>query len=203
MTIEFLLTAFVVVATPGTGTVYTIAMGLTHGRRAAVVAALGCTVGIVPQMAAAILGLAAVLHGSEKVFMIIKLAGVVYLVYMAIAMLRAGGGGGLGNAPARKSSGGIILQAILINLFNPKLSLFFLAFLPQFVDPAAENALTLMAVDSLVFMGMTFAVFALYGLFAASMRRRVMERPQVLAWVRRGFAAALLAMSAKLAIAGR
>lgn len=203
MTIEFLLTAFVVVATPGTGAVYTIAMGLTHGRRATVVAALGCTAGIVPHMAAAILGLAAVLHGSEKAFMVIKLAGIVYLVYMAIDMLRAGGGGGLGGAPARKSSGGIILQAILINLLNPKLSLFFLAFLPQFIDPAAENALALMVVDSLVFMAMTFVVFALYGLFAASMRRRVVERPQVLAWMRRGFAAAFLAMSAKLALSER
>lgn len=201
MTLEFLVTAFIVVATPGTGAIYTIAMGLMRGRRMSIVAAFGCTLGIVPHMAAAILGLAAVLSSSEQAFMILKLAGIVYLIYMAIDMLRAGGGSGLGKTDTRQSATGIVVQAVLINLLNPKLSLFFLAFLPQFVDPSAEGAVALMIVDSLVFMLMTFVVFALYGLFAASLRDRVVERPSVLAWIRRIFAAAFLAMAAKLALA--
>ncbi|MBO3761018.1 LysE family translocator [Ciceribacter sp. L1K22] len=201
MTLEFLVTAFIVVATPGTGAIYTIAMGLMRGRSMSIVAAFGCTLGIVPHMAAAILGLAAVLSSSEKAFMILKLAGIIYLIYMAIDMLRAGGGGGLGKPDTRQSGTGIVMQAILINLLNPKLSLFFLAFLPQFVDPSAEGAVSLMIADSLVFMLMTFVVFAIYGLFAASLRDRVVERPNVLAWIRRVFATAFLAMAAKLALA--
>lgn len=204
MSPEFLVTALIVVATPGTGALYTIATGLSRGPRQSLVAAFGCTLGIVPHMAAALTGLAAVLHGSPFAFNLIKTCGVAYLAYMAFGLItsKASPAGGP-EASGERGAAAIILRAILINLLNPKLSLFFLAFLPQFIDPAAPDALGLMVEASLVFMGLTFAVFALYGLFAASIRRRVVERPQVATWLNRSFGAAFLAMATKLALAQR
>ena len=86
MTVAFLVTTLVVVATPGTGAVYTIGAGLARGRRASLIAALGCTVGVVPHMIAAITGLAAVLNASAVAFQTLKLLGVAYLLYMAVRM---------------------------------------------------------------------------------------------------------------------
>src|SRR5215208_2055314 len=88
MTLAFLITSFVVVASPGTGVLYTLAAGLSRGARASIVAALGCTLGIVPHMAAAITGLAALLHASAVAFQVLKYLGVAYLLYMAVATMR-------------------------------------------------------------------------------------------------------------------
>ena len=202
MSIEFLLTALVVVASPGTGVLVTLAAGLSRGARAAVVAALGCTLGIVPHMLAAVTGLAALLHASALAFEAIRTAGVAYLLYMAWMTLRESGPLRVEADGAPRTDREAILSAILVNLLNPKLSIFFFAFLPQFVGPG-ENALPRMVELSLVFMAMTFGVFALYGAFAASVRDRIISRPGVLAWMRRTFAAAFVALGAKLALAER
>ena len=203
MSLEFLVTALIVVATPGTGALYTIATGLSQGPRQSIVAAFGCTLGIVPHMAAALTGLAAVLHGSPLAFEVVRTAGVAYLAYMAYGLITAKSGATALETPAPDSALRIVVKAILINLLNPKLSLFFLAFLPQFVDPAAPDALLRMGNASLVFMGLTFAVFAVYGLFAAHLRRHVVERPRIAVWINRSFGAAFLAMATKLALAQR
>jgi len=203
MTPEFLLTSLVVVISPGTGVLYTLAIGLTQGWRASLAAAFGSTLGIVPHMAAAILGLAAVLHTSALAFQLLKWAGVVYLLYMAWHTLREGGGLTVDQARPPKPSGAVIGEAVLLNLLNPKLSLFFLAFLPQFIH--ADESAPLLAMLSLsgVFMAMTLVVFAGYGLGAAAVRREVGQRPQLLVWLRRSFAAAFVLLGAKLATAER
>ena len=202
MSIEFLLTALVVVASPGTGVLVTLAAGLSRGARAAVVAALGCTLGIVPHMLAAITGLAALLHASALAFEAIRYAGVAYLLYMAWMTLREHGALRVEAEAAPRRDRDVILSAILANLLNPKLSIFFFAFLPQFVGPGAD-ALPRMVELSLVFMAMTFGVFALYGVFAASVRARIISRPGVLGWMRRAFAAAFVALGARLALTER
>ncbi|AZQ34610.1 MULTISPECIES: LysE family translocator [Streptomyces] len=199
MSLAFLLTTLVVVATPGTGVVYTLAAGLSRGRRASVVAAFACTLGIVPHMLATITGLAALLHASATAFQILKYAGVAYLLYMAWAMLRDKDAIAVDEGAAPLSSGRVIVRGVLINILNPKLTMFFLAFLPQFVDPGAANALPRMLALSAVFMAMTFAVFAAYGVLAASVRDHVISRPRVMAWLRRTFAGAFVALGAKLA----
>jgi threonine/homoserine/homoserine lactone efflux protein len=203
MSLAFLLTSLLVCVSPGTGVLYTVGVGLSHGMRASLVAAFGCTLGVLPSMAAAILGLAAVLHTSAVAFAAIKYAGVVYLLYMAWGTLRERGALSLQPQTTAASPGRIIGTAVLINILNPKLSIFFLAFLPQFI--AADEARPLLAMTwlSLVFMAMTFAVFVVYGLFAAALRDRVLSRPHVLAWLRRGFAAAFVALGVKLAFAER
>jgi threonine/homoserine/homoserine lactone efflux protein len=207
MSLDFLLIALVIVATPGTGMIYTVAAGLSRGARASVVAAFGCTLGIVPHMLAAITGLAALLHASALLFDLVKYAGVAYLLWMALQMWRDRGTlrlspGDAGTAP-RRSFWQVTVEAIVINLLNPKLSIFFFAFLPQFVSPGDPAVLTAMLGLSAVFMAMTFVVFVLYGLFAAGVRDHVLARPRVLLWLRRSFAAAFVALGAKLAVAER
>ncbi|WP_050426032.1 LysE family translocator [Bradyrhizobium tropiciagri] len=203
MTWSFLLTTLIVVASPGTGVLYTLAVALTRGSRASVAAAFGCTLGIVPQMIAAMLGLAAILHTSAMAFAALKWGGVVYLLYMSWQALRERGALAVDTEIKPRSSGRVIVTAILINILNPKLSIFFLAFLPQFIAVDDPHPLTRMGELSFVFMAMTFAVFAVYGLFAASVRDRVITRPKVMAWLRRSFAAGFAVLGAKLAFAER
>lgn len=203
MSIEFLLTTLVIVASPGTGVLYTLAAGLSRGPRASIVAAFGCTLGIVPHLAAAILGLAALLHASALAFDLFKYAGVAYLLYMAWSAWRERGPLSVESDQAPRSALQVTVHAVLINLLNPKLSIFFFAFLPQFVHADDPNALPDMLALSGVFMLVTFVVFAIYGLFAASVRRRVLSRPMIVIWMRRTFAAAFVALSAKLALTER
>jgi threonine/homoserine/homoserine lactone efflux protein len=205
MSLEFLLTTLIIVASPGTGVLYTLAAGLSRGPKASVVAAFGCTLGIVPHLAAAMLGLAALLHASALAFDLFKYAGVAYLLWMAWSAWRERGP--LSIASEADSGPQSVLQvtvhAVLINLLNPKLSIFFFAFLPQFVQADDPQALGHMLGLSGVFMLMTFVVFAIYGLFAASVRRQVVSRPAIVLWMRRTFAAAFVALGAKLALAER
>ncbi len=203
MSIEFLLTSLIVVASPGTGVLYTLAAGLSRGARASLVAAFGCTLGIVPHMAAAITGLAALLHTSALAFEVIKYLGVAYLLYMAWQTLKATGALSVQTDMPARSAGQVIVESVLINILNPKLSIFFFAFLPQFVRTDDPAALPRMLELSLVFMAITFIIFAGYGFFAASVRNQVISRPRVLAWMRRSFAAAFVALGAKLALTER
>jgi threonine/homoserine/homoserine lactone efflux protein len=199
VSVEFLLTSLVVVATPGTGVVYTLAAGLARGARASVVAAAGCTLGIVPHMAAAITGLAALLHTSAVAFGVLKYLGVAYLLYLAWSTLRERGTLAVDEPDAPRSARKTIATAVLINILNPKLTIFFFAFLPQFVSADDPDGLLQMLGLSAVFMAITFAVFSLYGVFAAAVRKQVVERPRVLTWLRRVFAGSFVALSAKLA----
>jgi threonine/homoserine/homoserine lactone efflux protein len=199
---EFLLTTLIVVATPGTGVLYTLAAGLARGARASVVAAFGCTLGVVPHMLAAITGLAALLHTSAVAFQALKYLGVAYLLFMAWSTLRDKSALAADEAaplPARK----VIVSGVLINLLNPKLTLFFFAFLPQFVSTGEPHASLKMLGLSTVFMVVTFAVFAVYGVFAAAVRSHVISRPKVVAWMRRIFGGAFLALAGRLALAER
>jgi threonine/homoserine/homoserine lactone efflux protein len=203
VSIEFLITTLVVVISPGTGVLFTLAAGLSRGARASVVAAFGCTLGIVPHMAAAITGLAALLHTSALAFEIIKYLGVAYLLYMAWNTLRERGALSVENETAPRSAVQVIVSGILINILNPKLSIFFFAFLPQFVSTNEPDALPRMLELSAVFMLVTFVVFVGYGVFAAAVRKHVISRPRVLTWMRRTFAAAFVALGARLAFTDR
>lgn len=203
MSLEFLITSLVVVASPGTGVIYTLAAGLSRGARASIVAAFGCTLGIVPHIAAAILGLAALLHTSAIAFQIFKYLGVAYLLYMAWNTLQEHGTLRVEQQASTRTYRQTIVEAILINILNPKLSIFFLAFLPQFVSASEAQPLLRMGELSAVFMAMTFAVFVVYGLFAASIREHIVSRPRVVTWMRRTFAGAFAMLGARLALAER
>ncbi|MFH8494675.1 LysE family translocator [Streptomyces coeruleorubidus] len=204
MSIAFLLTTLVVVATPGTGVVYTLAAALSRGRRASIVAAVGCTLGIVPHLLATVTGVAALLHASATAFQVLKYAGVAYLLYMAWATVRDKEALVVEEERAAPvSARRVIVRGVLINILNPKLTIFFFAFLPQFVSPGEPHAVVHMVGLGGVFMLVTFAVFAGYGVLAASVRSHVIGRPRVMAWLRRGFAGSFVALGAKLAVTAR
>jgi len=202
MSAAFLLTALIIVATPGTGALYTISTGLTRGARAGLVAAVGCTLGIVPHLVAATTGTAALLRASGEAFEIVKFGGVAYLLYMAVATWRD-------RSPlvvderGERSAARIVSSGVLMNLLNPKLTIFFFAFLPQFVPPHSHHELASLLELSGVFMAMTLIVFALYGVFAAAMRRHVIDRPAIVRRMRQTFAVSFVGLSAKLALTHR
>ncbi len=203
MSLPFLLTALVVAASPGTGVLYTVAAGLSRGRRASVVAAFGCTLGIVPHVAAAVLGLSALLYTSSVAFQTVKYLGVAYLVLMAIVTLRERGALRLEVEEDTRAPLQVVVSAVLVNLLNPKLSIFFLAFLPQFVHAHDSHRLVHMLQLSVLFMLVTLVVFVAYGVFASWVRSRLIARPRILVWMRRAFAGAFLALGARLALAER
>lgn len=203
MTLTFLLTSLVVVATPGTGALFTVAAGLSRGARASLVAAAGCTLGTVPHLAAAITGAAALLQASGTAFSVLKVLGVLYLLHMAWVTWRDEGVLSLRPEATPTSARRVVTSAVLVNLLNPKLTIFFFAFLPQFVPGDGSSALAHMLGLSAVFMLMTFVVFAAYGVFAARVRTRLLERPRVVERLRRLFAASFLALGARLATTSR
>jgi threonine/homoserine/homoserine lactone efflux protein len=203
MSLSFLLTSLIVCLAPGTGVLYTLAVALSRGSRASVAAAFGCTLGIVPSVAAAALGLAAVMHTSALAFSALKYCGVAYLLYMAWQAWRETGALSVDGRFDARTSRRVIVTGFLINILNPKLSIFFLAFLPQFIAADEANPLSRTLELSAVFMAMTFVVFVLYGLFAASVRDRIVTRPAVMKWLRRVFAGGFVALGAKLAFAER
>ncbi|HET6686421.1 MAG TPA: LysE family translocator [Jiangellaceae bacterium] len=203
MSIEFLLTSLVIVATPGTGVLYTLAAGLSRGGRASLVAAVGCTLGIVPHLAAAITGAAALLHTSAMAFQSLKYLGVAYLLYMAWATWKDRGALTVEEDAAPRSARRVITSGVLINILNPKLTIFFFAFLPQFVSTSDSNALVRMLGLSAVFMAMTFTIFAIYGVFAAVARQHVISRPRFMTGMRRFFAVTFVALGTRLAAESR
>ena len=203
MSAEFLVTSLVIVVTPGIGVIYTLAAGLARGARAGVVAAFACTLGIVPHMLAAITGLAALLHTSALAFQFLKYLGVAYLLYMAWSTLKEKGALAVDEDSAPRSVRRVIVDGILINLLNPKLTIFFFAFLPQFVSSGDGSQVLPMIRLSAVFMLLTFVVFAGYGLFAAAVRQHVVSRPRVMDWMRRVFAGSFVALGARLAFSSR
>jgi threonine/homoserine/homoserine lactone efflux protein len=203
MSVEFLLTTLIIVATPGTGVIYTLAAGLSRGGRASILAAFACTLGIVPHMIAAITGLAALLHTSAVAFQTLKYLGVAYLLYLAWATLRERGALQVEGESAPRSATKVIVSGILINILNPKLTIFFFAFLPQFVNTASSGAFARMLELSGIFMLVTFVVFSIYGMFAALLRAHVVSRPRVMTWMRRVFAGSFVALGARLAVTNR
>jgi threonine/homoserine/homoserine lactone efflux protein len=202
VSLQFWLTALVITATPGTGVLYTVAAGISGGRRTSIAAAFGCTLGILPHLAAAIFGAAALLRASGVAFDVMKYAGVAYLLFMALATWRERGSLGV-TRTASPSLRRVVTSAVLVNLLNPKLTLFFFAFLPQFVEPEQPGATATMLELSGVFMAMTLVVFVGYGVLAATVRDNVLTRPRVLSWLRRAFAASFAALGARLVLTDR
>ena len=200
---EFLLTSLVVVLIPGTGVIYTVSNGLFISRKASIAAAFGCTAGIIPHLTASILGLSAILHMSAVAFQIIKYVGVAYLLYLAWSMWRETGSLNFNSPSGSKGMVQIAIRGILINILNPKLTIFFLAFLPLFISTDTISPLLQLVILSLVFMAMTLVVFILYGLSANLVRRYVVNSPKLITSLQRSFAALFALFGLKLALTER
>jgi threonine/homoserine/homoserine lactone efflux protein len=203
ITLEFLITSLIVVLIPGTGVIFTVSTGILNGRKASVYAAIGCTAGIVPHLLATVLGLAAIMHTSALAFQVLKVAGAAYLFYLAYATWRDKTAFAVSGTTTASTATRLMVRGVLLNILNPKLTLFFLAFLPQFVEPDAASPLLQLLVLSSIFMAMTLVVFVVYGFLAHAFRQVVIESPRVQAWLRRGFAAAFAGLGANLAASER
>ena len=199
ISVEFLMTSLIVVLIPGTGVLFTISTGLAQGKKASIYAALGCTAGIVPHLLATIFGLAAIMHTSALAFEVLKFAGVLYLFYLAVMTWKDKGGFETQAISTRSSAFSLVIKAFLLNILNPKLTIFFLAFLPQFIAPVTASPLEDMIRLSAVFMLMTFGVFIVYGLLAHAFRQSVIESRRVQGWLRRGFALTFAGLGFELA----
>jgi len=200
---EFLITSLIVVLIPGTGVIYTVTNGLFLGWRASIAAAIGCTAGIIPHLTASILGLSALLHMSAVAFQTIKFAGAAYLLYLAWMMWRETGTLRFDSPDTKSGLWHIAGRGFLINILNPKLSIFFLAFLPLFVDPNAASPTWNMMLLSVAFMVMTLVIFILYGLCANGIRRYVIHSPKSIVRLQRSFSATFALLGLKLAVTDR
>lgn len=204
MSPEFLLTSLVVAAIPGTGVVYTIASSIGGGWRYGSFAAVGCTLGIVPHMVAAMLGLSGLMQAGAVAFELVRWAGVAYLLYMGVSMFRDRGALPLDRREAPDDSMRVVVRrGVLLNLLNPKLTVFFFAFLPQFLETPPGLLDPRLVALGLVFMAMTLAVFSLYAYASAAVRDRVLERPSVRRWIQRSLGTLLIGFAAKLAVTER
>ncbi len=199
ISLQFLITALVVCIAPGTGVIYTLALGLGQGRQAAIAAALGCTFGILPHLAAATLGLAALLHTSALLFQIVKFAGVAYLLYLAWQALKSDGALAVRSETRATPMSKIAIRGALINILNPKLSIFFLALLPPFLSGNPETVTSEMILLGTIFMALTFIIFVLYGVFAAFARDWLLQSDAIMRWLNRSFAAMFAALGVRLA----
>ena len=197
---EFLLTSLIIVLIPGTGVIYTVSTGLFHGWRMSLAAAVGCTVGILPHLLASILGLSFIFHMSAVVFQVVKFAGVLYLLYLAWAMWRDTGGLTFDKTPPRTSALRVAGKAVLLNLLNPKLTVFFFAFLPLFISLETSSPIAQMVLLSAIFMVITLVIFVLYGVLASSVRQYVVNSPKVVVWLKRSFAVAFAGLGVRLAL---
>jgi threonine/homoserine/homoserine lactone efflux protein len=201
---EFLLTSLVVVLIPGTGVVYTVSSSIGGGRRRGLFAAVGCTLGIVPHMLAAMLGLSGIMQAGSVVFEAVRWAGVAYLVFMGFSMIRDAGTLPLDDQGAPGDSAGtVVWRGILLNVLNPKLTLFFFAFLPQFLD-ASPGLLDVKLIElGGIFMLMTLAVFTVYAIASAAVRDLVLAAPVARRWIERAFGSILIGFATKLAFTDR
>jgi threonine/homoserine/homoserine lactone efflux protein len=204
MSVEFLLTSLVVVLIPGTGVVYTVSSSIGGGWRRGLFAAIGCTLGIVPHMLAAMLGLSAIMQAGAVVFEVVRWAGVAYLVFMGASMIRNAGA-----LPPDDENGSadpmglVVRRGILLNVLNPKLTLFFFAFLPQFLDASPGLLDTRLIWLGGTFMLMTLAVFAVYAFLSAAIRDLVLAAPVARRWIERSLGALLIGFAARLAFTDR
>jgi threonine/homoserine/homoserine lactone efflux protein len=203
LSMEFLITSLVVVLVPGTGVIYTVSTGLFKGWQASIAAAAGCTAGILPHLMASILGLSAIMHMSALAFQVVKFVGAAYLLYLAWSMWQDKGVLEFGDTGRRKGLWQIAVKGVLINILNPKLSIFFLAFLPLFVSSGSTAPLVQMLLMSAVFMGMTLVIFILYGISANSVRGYVASSPKWIVRLQRSFALVFAVLSVKLAMTER
>lgn len=200
----FLAVAMLVTLAPGPDNLMVLSLGMARGRRAGVAFGLGCAIGCLSHTALAALGVSALIAASAWAFTGLKIAGGLYLIWLGIQALRLARPLGMApTAPATERAGRLFAKGLLANAVNPKVILFFLAFLPQFIPAGAAAPLTALLLLSGIFMAMTFAVFVLYGLIASRARHLALGSPGFLVGLRRGFAGIFALLGIRLALAER
>lgn len=197
------VTSIAVILMPGPAMLFVISNGLTRGRKASIAASFGTTTGVSFHLFCAALGLAVLLKTSVIAFAVVKFAGAAYLLYLAIKTLVRKEPLVNDLGASEKSGHSIFWQGIFINILNPKLSIFFLAFLPQFIDPNLSSATSQTMILGAIFMAMTIIIFIGYGLFASSLRQKVLNSPKILKAIKWCFASVFMVLGVRLALSER
>lgn len=196
---EFLVTSLIIVLIPGPGVVFTVSVALFKSRFESIIAAFGCTLGTVPHLLVSILSLLALFSLDSIFFEVVKYLGIAYLIYLSFSLFKDKGILKIEDKNIASNNYEIVLKAIMINLLNPKLSIFFLSFLPQFISSDTNTLLTDILVLSLIFMLMTFIVFVMYAVFARVMKNKIFKSKENLKIIQKVFALVFAIFAFKLA----
>jgi len=199
----FIVASLVLIATPGQDMILVMSRSIAQGASAGVVTAAGVSVGLVGHTVLATLGLGAILRASDWLFVALKLAGAAYLIYLGIGLLRTRQSTLPIGAQSTRTLSRLFVDGAVSNLSNPKIAIFYFAFLPQFVMPGAEFPTFTVFALGLAFAGLTFVVKAPVGVFAGTLSAWLRSQPGVLVWVFRSSGAILVALGVRLAFERR
>lgn len=199
----FVVASLVLIVTPGQDMMLVMSRSITQGASAGIATAAGVSVGLVGHTLLATLGLGAVLRTSEWLFLALKLVGAVYLVYLGVGLLRTRGAALVVPESSRRSLGRLFMDGALSNLSNPKIAVFYFAFLPQFVLPGATHPTLAVFVLGLLFAALTFAVKGPVGFFSGMLSGWLRSRPGALTWLYRLSGAILVGLGVRLAFERR
>lgn len=199
----FIAVSLALIVTPGQDMILVMSRSLTQGAAAGIATAAGVSVGLLGHALLAALGLGAILRTSEWLFLALKFAGAAYLIHLGVGLLRARGADPAIQDLAQRPLYRLFADGALSNLSNPKIAIFYFAFLPQFVPPgAASPALSVFALGGL-FAALTFAVKGPVGFFAGMLSGWLRSRPGVLRWLFRSSGLVLVGLGVKLAFERR
>jgi threonine/homoserine/homoserine lactone efflux protein len=195
----FLLASLVVIVTPGQDMVLVMSRSIGQGSQAGIATAAGVSVGLLGHTLLATLGLGALLHASELLFQALKLLGAAYLVYLGVRLLRAGATHHRLHPASNRSLPRVFLEGALSNLSNPKVALFYFAFLPQFVSASAPQPALCLLILGMAFAALTFLIKGPIGYFAGALSGWLRSYPAVLAWINRASGVVLIGLGVRLA----
>ncbi len=196
----FIVTSIAVILMPGPAMLFVISNGLTRGPKASIAAAFGTTTGVCFHLMCAAFGLAIILKTSVIAFTVVKFAGAAYLIYLAIKILLSNEQIVNDLSNGEKTANSIFWRGIFINILNPKLSIFFLAYLPQFIDSNLTSVTSQTLILGAIFMAMTIFIFICYGMFASLLRQKVLNSPKILKAIKWCFASIFMALGVRLAL---
>lgn len=199
----FAAASLVLIVVPGQDMILVMSRSVAQGVAAGVTTAAGVSTGLLGHTVLATLGLGAILRTSEWLFVALKLVGAAYLLYLGITMLLTKRAQLELGAAGRRSLPRLFLDGALSDLSNPKIALFYFAFLPQFVSPGAENPTLTVFALGVAFAALTFLVKGPVGIFAGALSGWLRSRPSVLLWVNRASGAILVGLAARLAMERR
>jgi threonine/homoserine/homoserine lactone efflux protein len=199
----FIVASLALIALPGQDMILVMSRSIAQGGRAGVVTAAGVSVGLVGHTVLTTLGLGVILRTSEWLFLALKLVGAAYLLYLGIGLLRTRRASLALEAETARPLGKLFVEGAFSNLSNPKIAVFYFAFLPQFVAPLAEHPTLTVFVLGLAFAGLTFLVKAPVAVFSGVLSAWLRARPGVLTWVYRASGVILVAMGVRLALERR
>jgi len=200
----FIVASFILCLIPGPDNIYVLTQGMTKSKKAAFITALGLTTGLIVHTSAAAFGISVIFQTSEVAFNLVKYVGAAYLIYIAYqAFIHRNEPLDLSVQNSTKELKKLFFKGFVMNILNPKVSIFFLAFLPQFVTPENGNIPLQMIVLGLVFMALTIIVFSAIGVAGNMLSAKLIEKPSIVKYMNILTSLVLVALGLKLAFASR